>query len=178
MKSKKPCKLCGGKRVGHLTICYSCFLKREREKRKLKIEKLKERKRKKKEKDHNSYKYLFKLAWTLFSKCVRMKGADEEGMTRCYTCNEIFHWKKLQAGHFHHRRLDFDKRNVHKQCPQCNKWKRGNLAIYGTKLAAELGVDGVKQLLLDANTKLYSIPELRQIIKECNEELENYVEFN
>lgn len=174
MKKLKPCKLCGGKRVGNLTICYRCFLKKEQAKRKLKIAKLKERKRIRKEKDRNSYKYLHKLARTLFSKCIRIEGADEDGITYCYTCGLRFHWKELQAGHFHHSRLDFDRRNIKKQCPQCNKWKSGNLAIYGTKLALELGTRGMKKLLLDANTKLYTTTELKQIIEDCKKELENY----
>ena len=174
MKRTKPCKICGEKRVGTLTICYKCFLKKEREKRELKITKLKERKKIRKEKEKNSYRYLHKLAWTLFSKCIRIEGANEEGMTNCYTCGARLHWKELQAGHFHHSKLDFDRRNIKKQCPQCNKWKSGNLAIYGTKLASELGTRGMKKLLLDANTKLYTTTELKQIIEDCKNELEKY----
>lgn len=168
----KICK-CGEKALKNRRICYSCFLKREREKRKLKIAKLKERKKIKRKKDHNSYKYLHKVAWTLFSKSVRMEGADENGMTYCYTCGKRFHWKELQAGHFHHGRLDFDRRNIKKQCPRCNKWLSGNLAIYGTKLSEELGKKGMNQLILNANTKTYSTTELKQIIKELKNETKN-----
>jgi len=175
MKKEKPCKICGGRRIRGMTICYNCFLKREREKKKLKITKLKERKRIRKEKDRNSYRYLHKKAWTLFSKCIRIEGADEDGITYCYTCGLRFHWKKLQAGHFHHGRLDFDRRNIKKQCPRCNKWKSGELALYGTKLTQELGVDGMQRLLLDANTKRYTITELKQIIEDCKKELEKYI---
>jgi len=174
MKKEKPCKICGGRRIRGMTICYNCFLKREREKKKLKITKLKERKRIRKEKDRNSYRYLHKKAWTLFSKCIRIKGTDTEGMTNCYTCGARLHWKKLQSGHFHHSRLDFDKRNIHKQCPRCNTYLSGNLAIYGTKLMMELGKEGMQKLLLDANQKLYSTTELKQIIECCKKELEKY----
>jgi len=176
-KKIKPCRLCGGKRVGRLTICYQCFLKREKEKRGLKIAKLKERKKIRKDKNHNSYRYLHKLAWDLTSKVVRRNGADENGMNRCYTCGKKKHWKELQAGHFHHNKLDFDRaRNLRPQCAGCNNqmWKGGNLAIYGTKLSKELGVEGMQQLLLDANTKVYSTTELKEIIKDCQLELEAY----
>jgi hypothetical protein len=164
-KKDKPCKICGGKRIYGMTICYKCFREKERKKREEKIAKLKERKKKRKEKDHNSYRYLRKIAWDIFSKFIRIKGSDENGMTECYTCGEKLHWKKLQAGHFHHSKLDFDERNIHKQCVRCNKWLSGNLAIYATKLALELGVTGMKKLLLDANTTIYSIQDLREIIK-------------
>ena len=165
-KKVKLCRLCGGKRVFGKTLCYACILKKERAKRELKLAKLKERKHKKKEKKLNSYRYLNKVAWELFSRYIRMKGADENGMTECYTCEKKFHWKKLFAGHFHHGKLDFDERNVHKQCNRCNSslFLRGNLNIYGTKLAQEIGAEGMKQLLLDANTKIYTWQELKIII--------------
>ncbi len=169
MKEKrklKSCRLCGGKRVGQLTICYKCFLKRERLKRELKLAKLKERKKKRIEKNHNSYNYLNKLAWKLFSKMIRMEGIDEKGMAECYTCGIKVHYKNLQAGHFWHNKLDFDRRNIHKQCVRCNKWLRGNLAVYGTKLAQELGIEGMKKLDQDAHQKVYSWLDLKQIINQ------------
>ena len=162
----KPCKLCGGKRVGNLTICYKCFLKRERAKRELKIAKLKERKRKKVEKDHNSYRYLFGIADELMSLVVRKKGVDENGFNLCYTCNKRLHYKELHAGHFWHSKLDFDFRNRRPQCPRCNTYRSGNLAVFGTKLAQELGVEGMKQLDHDAHTKIYTWMELKQIIEK------------
>ncbi len=170
------CK-CGGKKLNGRSMCYQCFLKKEREKRELKIAKLKERKKIRKEKDRNSYRYLHKIAWDLFSKCIRIEGVDDEGITYCYTCGLRFHWKDLQAGHFHHSRLDFDRRNIHKQCPRCNKWKRGELALYGTKLAIELGTEGMKRLLLDANQKRYTCSELKEIISSCQDIL-SYRNYN
>jgi hypothetical protein len=161
----KPCKICGGKRVGRLTICYHCFLKRERAKRKLKLAKLKERKRVRREKKVNSYGYLKKAADKVFSQYVRMKGCDEQGIGECYTCGIRKHWKELHAGHFYHGKLDYDERNRRPQCPQCNTYKSGNLAIFGTKLAQELGAGGMKKLLLEANTKIYTWTELKQIIE-------------
>ncbi len=159
----KPCK-CGNIALNNRRICYQCFLKRERSKRELKIAKLKNRKKIKKEKIRNSYRYLHKVADKLFSQYVRMKGCDKNGFDNCYTCGIRLHWKKMNAGHFHHGKLDFDERNRRKQCPQCNTWKSGNLGIFGTKLAEELGVQGMIQLMIDAHQRVYSTPELKQII--------------
>ncbi len=97
MKKVKPCRLCGGKRVGRLTICYKCFLKREQTKRELKIAKLKNRKKIKKEKIKNSYRYLHKVADKLFSRYVRMKGCDKNGFDVCFTCGTRLHWKKMKT---------------------------------------------------------------------------------
>jgi hypothetical protein len=161
----KPCNICGGIRIWGKTKCFKCIIKEEREKRKLKIAKLKERKRVKKEKDHNSFRYLHKKAWILFSISVRQEGMDSNGMVRCYTCKELFRWQDLDAGHYFHGKLDFDKRNVKKQCTRCNRFKHGNHAIFGVYLAIELGVEGMKKLMLDANTKIYTCQDLKQIIQ-------------
>jgi hypothetical protein len=112
----------------------------------------------------NEFAKLKRKAWKVWSEYIRRKYADKEGMVLCYTCGVKKHWSEMHAGHFHHDRLDFDERNIHPQCPQCNTFKHGNLAIYGTRLAEELGKAGMKKLLLDANTKIYTEKELKEII--------------
>ena len=164
-KRIKLCK-CGNEALKNRRICYNCFLKREKDKRVEKLIKFKERKKVKKEKDHNSYSYLHKKAWKLFSIIIRKEGADENGINKCHTCGTELNWKELQAGHFHHSKLDFDKRNVHPQCVRCNKFNHGNLAAYGTKLAKELGVKGMQKLDRDAHTKSYTWLELKSLIVE------------
>jgi hypothetical protein len=161
----KPCKICGGIRAWNKTKCFKCIIKDERERQKLKILKLKDRKKKKRIKDHNSYSYLKEKAWKSISRFIRLNGADCNGINICYTCGERKHYKKLNAGHFHHNKLDFDTRNLKPQCVHCNKFLRGNLAIYATKLVEELGEEGMKKLLLDANTKIYTCQELKQVIQ-------------
>lgn len=58
-------------------------------------------------------------AWLEFSKYIRTKNASYNGMVQCVTCGAIYHWKKMQAGHFtdgRHNNTLFDVRNVHPQC--------------------------------------------------------------
>ena len=169
----KPCKKCGGKRLPKGTLCYKCFLAQRkearlkwmvREKASRARRRLIARKQAKTTAHLNSYRYLHKKAWTAFSVAVRQDGMNSEGFNRCYTCGIKKHWKELHASHFWHRRLDFDKRNVKPCCPQCNTFKSGNLAPYAVKLTEELGVEGMKQLQLEANTKVYTCEELRLII--------------
>jgi hypothetical protein len=111
-------------------------------------------------------KTLHKKAWTLVSEFVRKLGADENGYNTCYTCECRKHYKELQCGHFFHGKLDFDLRNLKPQCPKCNMYHSGNLAYYSVKLAKELGVEGMEQLRLDANTKTYTIEDLEEVIKQ------------
>lgn len=109
---------------------------------------------------------LHEKAWTVWSRYIRSRAADEFGMVKCYTCPQIKHWKELQAGHYWHRRLDFDPRNIHPQCPQCNKNMHGNLAEYAARLTIEIGVEEMAKLRLDANTtkNTYSIEFYQEII--------------
>jgi hypothetical protein len=165
MLRTKPCKVCGGVRMYGKTKCYKCIIKEERKKQKLRIAKLKARKQKKREKDHNSYGYLKEKAWKCISLFIRRNGADCNGINSCYTCGVRKHYKELNAGHFHHNKLDFDTRNLKPQCVHCNKFLRGNLAVYATHLMEELGEEGMKQLLKDSNTKTYSCRELKQVIQ-------------
>lgn len=133
--------------------------------------KIKELEKKAKHKETKTYqkkrfKTLHAKAWKLISAYVRQLGADSEGFNLCYTCDGRFHYKELHCSHFHHNKLDFDTRNLRPCCPKCNTYMSGNLAIYGTKLAKEYGVDGLEQLRLDANTTTYTIEDLEKIIKQ------------
>ena len=106
-------------------------------------------------------------AWKLWSEHIRGSSADWRGFGKCYTCGIVKNWKELQAGHYRHRKLDFDPRNIHSQCVSCNKWRHGNLDSYTLKLIEELGLDGVKQLRKDAEKHQgYTRLDLLEIIEK------------
>lgn len=112
-----------------------------------------------------SFKYLHEKAWKLISMYVRQQGMDKDGHNKCYTCEVVRHWKELQCGHYHHGKGDFELKNLKPQCAGCNKFRHGNLSIYGTKLSQEIGVAGMKKLLLKVNTTKYTCQDLKRIIK-------------
>ena len=175
---RRNCKICGKPALQNRAICFHCLVidrrakaerKRLRERTKAHKDRQKAIEKAGRERLHNSYRYLMKKAWGLQSKYVRSHAADENGDVICYTCGDKLPWKESQLGHYLHDRLDFDlKRNLRIQCSGCNCAKFGNknLAIYGIKLAQELGVEGMKKLLLDANTfgNGYSCQQLKDII--------------
>ncbi len=171
---RRKCKLCEKLALQNKSLCYSHFLEANRKKREDKLAKQAVSKTKAKARHEQSIegkRELMKKAWKLQSRAVRMAAADENGMCICYTCEKKYHWKECQLGHFIHDRLDFDlERNLRIQCSVCNGYFFGskNLAIFGIKLAEELGVEGMKKLRLDANTfgNGYDIKTLKEIISK------------
>jgi len=125
---------------------------------------IKARKQAKLREKRNSYKFLHKKAWALFSLHIRLKYADCDGMVRCFCCGALKHYKQMHASHFFHGRLDFSEDNIYPTCPQCNTFRSGNLAIYAERLVA-MGVDLVK-LRREAETIKYSCSDLKKLIEK------------
>lgn len=76
----------------------------------------------------------------IFSQLIRLKGADEFGMVKCYTCDDVKHWKQMQCGHFIPRAqmpTRFSEKNCRPQCKSCNEDKRGNLVVFAAQLESE-----------------------------------------
>lgn len=78
------------------------------------------------------------LAWTYFSKFIRQRDADENGMVSCFTCGAVKHWKEMDAGHYVPASvslaLRLHEKNVHAQCTACNRFRHGNLTQYALAL--------------------------------------------
>ena len=77
-----------------------------------------------------SYKTLKQKAWYEFSRYIRMKYADENGVVMCVTCGTPMMWNdKMQAGHAIQGRgnfILFNEKFVYPQCQCCNIFKGGN----------------------------------------------------
>ena len=100
--------------------------------------------------EKKSTKSLKSKAWTLCSEFIRRREADSDGYTRCYTCNVKKHWKEMQAGHFihgHTKATFFMPTNIHVQCPRCNTYLSGNLAVYTLRMINEHGKEFVEELM-------------------------------
>ena len=108
--------------------------------------------------------------WTLVSLHIRQKYADENGVAKCYTCGQEYHWKALQAGHFisrTHSSTLFDLENLRPQCFACNIWKRGNAAEYSARLIEEIGLEKFKALIARGREiKQWTAQELQELIEK------------
>ena len=112
---------------------------------------------------------LIAVADSIFSQYIRLKGADENGMVACYTCDTVKHWTLQQCGHYVSRSfifLRFDERNSKCQCIGCNEFKNGNLAKYTERLEREF--PGLPDILKAEATLVHKVSreELNRVIVE------------
>jgi 5-methylcytosine-specific restriction endonuclease McrA len=80
--------------------------------------------------------------WKHYSLFIRLRDADENGMSQCFTCGRVHHYKEMNASHFISRRhmaTKYDERNVNSCCVYCNKWLYGNLLVYQRNLDRKYG---------------------------------------
>lgn len=69
-----------------------------------------------------------KKADAAFSKFIRMRDADANGIVSCVTCGRRRHWREVDCGHFITRAKQstrYDERNCHAQCKGCNRFQGG-----------------------------------------------------
>lgn len=75
-----------------------------------------------------------------FSKYIRLRDSDENGIIYCVSCGKPLYWKNADAGHFikrQHKSLRFNEKNVNAQCKECNWLKQGNDIAYARGLVAK-----------------------------------------
>jgi hypothetical protein len=105
----------------------------------------------------------------VFSIFIRKSSCNEHGIGRCYTCDEEYHWKDLQCGHFQNRvnmGTRFSEYNCKSQCFTCNIEKRGNVEEFEKRLIKEYGDNVVQYLKIDARrTHKISQEELKEGIE-------------
>ena len=87
-----------------------------------------------------------------FSLYIRLKNALPNGLTICWTCNAVKHYKEMHAGHFQSRRFlatrwDSEIGNVQVQCPKCNLFNQGEQYTFGKLLDVRVG-DGTSDKLV------------------------------
>lgn len=121
-------------------------------------------------------------AWAVFTIYYRMSNADSNGMLKCFTCDKLDHWKKMQSGHWvtgHNNATYINPDFVRPQCPVCNIWKGGMQGEFRDRIRKELGDYTVNELLVEARqTKeilLVDYIELEAKYKQKVKELNGFV---
>lgn len=108
-----------------------------------------------------------KKAWTEFSKFIRTRGADVDGMNDCFTCPVRLHWKSLEAGHLvpgRNNAVLFSDVGVNPQCRRCNGHFRGNVIVYYPKMVRLHGQSVVDDLIAARDqTHKWEAGELQEI---------------
>ena len=83
-----------------------------------------------------------KRAWDIFSKWIRLRDSDENGMVKCITCPSKKHWKDMDAGHYITRAKEstlFMEENVSGQCGGCNRFQGGKFLEHAQAVDRKFG---------------------------------------
>lgn len=96
---------------------------------------------------------------------IRQRDKDKP----CISCGKPL-IKKFDAGHYRsaggNPELRFEELNIHGQCVYCNQHLHGNLIDYRIRLIERIGVEKVEWLENKHEPKHYTIPELKELIKD------------
>jgi hypothetical protein len=123
-----------------------------------------------KKKKPKSIGKLKKEAWRLFSIYIRKKHMDRFGFCRCYTCDGVYPWNEIQAGHGIGGRTNsvlFDEEIVKPQCVSCNIFRLGNYTIFTTKLIKQHGMEWWERKLFNSRLVIkYTRSDIQEIINK------------
>lgn len=121
-----------------------------------------------------------KKAWAEFSRYIRLKNADKNGMVTCYTCPTQKHWKEMQAGHGiggRNNAVLFLEEVVRPQCIGCNMYANGRYAVFTRRLIDELGMKEYDRIVSLSNVpvqyKAFQYQEIYEKYKALVEEYED-----
>ena len=87
--------------------------------------------------------------WKAFSKYIRLRDANNNGIGFCIACQKMIDWKQVHAGHYiprSYHEVKYDEDNVHSECSRCNLYLSGNLIAYRRNLVDKIGEKRVKEL--------------------------------
>ena len=86
-----------------------------------------------------------KTLWKWFSYYIRLRDAPEDshGFQKCFTCDNVQHFKEMDAGHYvrqkNHKSTVYEEKNVHAQCKNCNMILNGNEAVHAKRIDERYG---------------------------------------
>lgn len=102
-----------------------------------------------------------------FSRYIRLRAADRNGLVYCVTCGRTMHWKSAQAGHFVRRgrvSVAYDPRNAHVQCHDCNCVRDGMEVRHAQYISRLYGPEVVEELrVLGKRVRRYTCAELEAL---------------
>lgn len=157
------CEICG--KYGPLTSkkCQNCYWNG------IRLKSVQKQAQKEEDHDDPDVATLKKDLDLIFSRWLRMSGADKDGICECFICGHKDHFSKMQAGHFVKRGnsfLRYDCRNVKINCKNCNECKGGNYPLYTKRLEQES--PGITEYLTEEGNLTYKFTrqELKDMIAD------------
>lgn len=112
----------------------------------------------------------------LFSAYIRQRDCPD-GIGRCITCGVEVTPYTCDAGHYisrSHLATRWNERNVHAQCPTCNRYYYGKISAYRRELVRRYGEEAAGRLEgLKHATIHIDDDTLDKLIKHYKEKLKN-----
>jgi hypothetical protein len=111
----------------------------------------------------------------IFSKYIRLRGADSNGMVKCFTCGKILYWMESDCGHFckrQHKKTRYSEVNCQVQCKTCNWLMQGNDIEFYARLSKKYGQNVIDLLRSQKGGKITAF-ELNVIIDHYSKEVDN-----
>ena len=88
---------------------------------------------------------------TVFSEFIRLRDSDQNGICKCITSGEYFHWQECDAGHFITRdnfATRWNEQNVNAQGRGDNRFKSGRQYEHGLAIDRKFGPGTATKLLV------------------------------
>lgn len=85
----------------------------------------------------------------IFSKFIRLRDADKNGLIRCCACGVLIPWEDSDCSHFVSRQYLFtryEQKNCHASCRKCNRFLEGNKEAYALFLVRKYGAGIFEEL--------------------------------
>lgn len=92
---------------------------------------------------------------TVFSEFIRLRDSNGEGICKCITCGNYYHWTDMDAGHFITRdnmATRWEEENVHAQCRQDNRFLSGKQYEHGLAVDKRHGPGTASKLLIKSKS--------------------------
>lgn len=86
-----------------------------------------------------------------FSRFIRLRASDKNGIGKCITCGKIGEVKYMDCGHYikrQHTATRFSEINCQTQCKRCNNFQQGNDVEFRKYLVKKYGEEQI--LLLES----------------------------
>ena len=94
-----------------------------------------------------------------FSRYIRLRDADTNGLCKCITCETVKDWRDMDCGHFQSRRYSatrYHEQNAHAKCQKCNKYQAGEQYIHGKQIDLIYGA-GTAEFVTKLSRSLYKL---------------------
>lgn len=109
--------------------------------------------------------------WPVFSRFIRLRDSNSEGIGKCFTCSLFRYWRNADAGHGagrQHHGTKYNEINNRLQCKKCNGFEGGMREVFEKEMD-RLNGPGTWALMISASRKATKLGKV-----ECDIMIDHY----